>query len=624
MHTPHPPRPPYPPGGAPGESDESLAAQLRGRPESETAHPVALLMARHWQPAYDYSVICLASSANIASMVTATSFHQVLDRLMRGETGVALRPRLLVTVRDTVKAWSAEDRISGVLPDLRKPAGGRGMRAAKSMTAENRKLAERSFHALPPLAQSLLWHTEVEAEHISVPAGLSGMDTDTASAALEQAREQFRQGCVHAHRELAPSKECGFYNRLLDVPIRRGGALLPDVQQHLMECRYCRFAAEQLSHFEGGLGLLLAESVLGWGARRYLDSRPGRAQQGVRPRGGSPFGGRRQGGGGLPGSRLPGSGGRHRLLSQIPTPRRLPEPAQRHAKALITGAGVVSATLLVTALATSLWSDDDSGADPAATTGASSSRTVAPVPGSQDPPAVSAPPTSAGLPTTIEQTRLRNFAADLCLDIRGGEAKAGAETVLAVCSSAWTQQWSYGDDGLLRSVADPELCLDSRADDGFVVLERCAAEDAARGADVRYDLTVRGELLPRWSERLAVAPSSTDPGADIVVKVRDGSDAQRWRTDAASAAPESLSVSGTNSPSPGPASPPPPADDSTPAPPGEQPPGEQPTPVPVAPEATESEPYQERRSVNVSDDASPEPVLPLIAELTTVVKGVGL
>lgn len=260
------------------------------------------------------------------------------------------------------------------------------------MTAENRKLAERSFHALPPLAQSLLWHTEVEAEHISVPAGLSGMDTDTASAALEQAREQFRQGCVHAHRELAPSKECGFYNRLLDVPIRRGGALLPDVQQHLMECRYCRFAAEQLSHFEGGLGLLLAESVLGWGARRYLDSRPGRAQQGVRPRGGSPFGGRRQGGGGLPGSRLPGSGGRHRLLSQIPTPRRLPEPAQRHAKALITGAGVVSATLLVTALATSLWSDDDSGADPAATTGASSSRTVAPVPGSQDPPAVSAPP----------------------------------------------------------------------------------------------------------------------------------------------------------------------------------------------------------------------------------------
>jgi hypothetical protein len=265
---PHPPRPSYPPGGAPGESDESLAAQLRGRPESEAAHPVAPLMARHWQPVYDYAVICLASSANVASMVAATSFHHVLDRLTRGGSAAALRPQLLVAVRDTVKKWSAEDRISGVLPDLRKPAGGRGLRVAKSMTAENRKLAERSFHALPPLAQCLLWHTEVEAEPISVPAGLSGMDTDIASAALEQAREQFREGCVRAHRELAPTKECGFHNRLLDVPIRRGGALLPDVQQHLTECRYCRFAAEQLSHFEGGLGGLLAEAVLGWGGRR--------------------------------------------------------------------------------------------------------------------------------------------------------------------------------------------------------------------------------------------------------------------------------------------------------------------------------------------------------------------
>lgn len=47
-----------------------------------------------------------------------------------------------------------------------------------------------------------------------------------------------------------------------------------------MECRYCRHAAEQLSHFEGGLEVLLAETVLGWGARRYLDSRPGRGGSG--------------------------------------------------------------------------------------------------------------------------------------------------------------------------------------------------------------------------------------------------------------------------------------------------------------------------------------------------------
>ncbi|MFD1275331.1 hypothetical protein ACFQ51_38505 [Streptomyces kaempferi] len=203
---------------------------------------MALLMARHWQSTYDYAVVCLASSSHIASMVAATSFHYALDCLIRGESGAALRPRLLVTVRDTVKEWSAEDRISGVLPDLGKPAGGRGMRVAGSsgsLTAENRKLAERSFHTLPGSAQCLLWHTEVEAEPISVPAGLSGMDLGTAVAALEQAREQFRQGCVRAHRELAPSGECGYYNRLLDVPTRRGGAPLPEDRHHLAGCAHC-------------------------------------------------------------------------------------------------------------------------------------------------------------------------------------------------------------------------------------------------------------------------------------------------------------------------------------------------------------------------------------------------
>ncbi|MFE2131942.1 hydrolase, partial [Streptomyces sp. NPDC059466] len=293
MLTPHPPRPAHPPGGAFGACDESLAARLRGRPEGGATQSVALLMARHWQATYDYSVICLASSSHVASMIAATSFHYALDCLIRGESGAALRPRLLVTVRDTVKEWSAEDRISGVLPDVGKPAGGRGMRVAGSMTAENRRLAERAFHALPGSAQCLLWHTEVEAEPISVPAGLSGMDIGTATAALDRARGQFRQGCVRAHRELAPSAECGRYNRLLDVPTRFGGALSPEDRHHLAGCAHCRHAEEQLDHCEGELGVLLAEAVLGWGARRYLDTRSGGVRPGVRPLDGpAPGGGR--------------------------------------------------------------------------------------------------------------------------------------------------------------------------------------------------------------------------------------------------------------------------------------------------------------------------------------------
>ncbi|MFF6879324.1 RICIN domain-containing protein [Streptomyces sp. NPDC012474] len=522
MPTPHPPRPPYPPpGGDPVESDESLAAPLRGSPEGEVAaHSVALLMARHYQPVYDYAVICLASSAQVAAMVTGTAFHRTLNRLAFGESAVALRPALLVTVRDTIREWSGDDGISAVLPALQKPAGGRGLRAATSMTPENRILAERAFQALPAASRCLLWHVEVEADPLSVPAGLLGMDTDIASAALEQARDKFREGCVHAHRELAPTQDCRFYNRLLDVPIRRGGALLPDVQQHLDECRYCRSAAEQLSHFEGPLGPLTAEAVLGWGARRYLDSRPGRASHGSRgARSGRRGGGRR-------------GGGRHGLLSRLPVPaRRVPE-ALRSSRALISGVGAVSAGVLATVLIISASSHDGGEADPAGSNSAADGKG----------PTSATPPGTAGLPSAPGVTRLRNAGADLCLDIRD-LPKEGSGAKLAECTAVWTQQWTYEDDGLLRSVADPGLCLDSHKDAGVVVLGTCADEDAERGDDVRYDITVQGELLPRWDERLALAPAGDDPDADIVVKVRDrSSDAQRWQPEPLPTAEGSLSI----------------------------------------------------------------------------------
>ncbi|MEU3512970.1 hydrolase, partial [Streptomyces longwoodensis] len=253
MLTPRPPRPPYPPpGGDSGESDESLAAGVRGGPDGEVAESTALLIARHWRPVHDYAVICLASSGSVAAMVTGAAFHRVFDRLKLGEQGTALRPRLLVTVRDTVLLWSGTVRISGVLPALGKPSGARGMRAAKTLVPENRVLAERAYQGLPSVDRAVLWHVEVEAEPLGLAAALLGVDADTAAAALDQARDKLREGLVRAHRELAPSRDCRFYNRLLDVPLRRGAQLLPDVRRHLDACRYCRAAAEQLGHFDPG------------------------------------------------------------------------------------------------------------------------------------------------------------------------------------------------------------------------------------------------------------------------------------------------------------------------------------------------------------------------------------
>ncbi|MFG2727408.1 ricin-type beta-trefoil lectin domain protein [Streptomyces canus] len=462
-------------------------------------HAIALLMARHWQATYEYSVICLASWSGSASMAAAAAFHRVLGRAGDG----ALRPQLLVAVREFVKEWAADDEISAVLPELRKTIGGRGLRAARSATPERRQLAERAFRALPGASQCLLWHSEVEAEPISVPAGLLGVDASRAAAALEQAREQFRTGCVRAHRELAPTSECRFYNRLLDVPIRRGGGLLPDVRKHLTDCRYCRHAAEQLSHFEGGLEVLLAETVLGWGAHRYLDSRPARSAERPAP----------------PGAARAKPGGRHR-----PVPAGLLAQPRKSARAVLVGAGLTSLVLLATVLVAKGWSDDGSVPTPGATWGAVSGNTVRPTPSTVSQDAGSPSTASMGNPVEVGHGRLRNADAGLCLDTQGAHharTAAGTKAVLAECSSAGSQQWSYQEDGLLRSTADPRLCLDSDTEKRSVVIGDCLTH----AGEVRYDLTVRGELLLRRGKGLLVAPGKGDT---VVVTERNGSQGQRW------------------------------------------------------------------------------------------------
>ncbi|MFF1303578.1 ricin-type beta-trefoil lectin domain protein [Streptomyces sp. NPDC058307] len=485
-------------------------------------HAVALLMARHWQATYEYSVICLASWSGSASMAAAAAFHRVLDRAGEG----ALRPQLLVAVREFVKEWAADDEISAVLPELRKTIGGRGLRAARSVTPERRLLAERAFKALPGASQCLLWHAEVEAESISVPAGLLGVDASRAAAALEQAREQFRTGCVRAHRELAPTSECRFYNRLLDVPIRRGGGLLPDVRKHLTECRYCRHAAEQLSHFEGGLEVLLAETVLGWGAHRYLDSRPARAAE--RPAAARPGAARTK------------PGGRHR-----PVPAGLRAQPRKSARAVLVGAGLTSLALLATVLVTKGWSEDGGVPTTGVTWGAVSGNTVLPSPSGVSRSVGSPSAASMGNPVEVGHGRLRNTDAGLCLDTHDARIAEGAKAVLAKCSAAGSQQWTYQEDGLLRSAADPGLCLDSDAEKRSVVVADCLT----RTGEVRYDLTVRGELLLRRGKGLLVAPGNEET---VVVAERNGSKGQRWLLESADESAPAQQGTGTpRDPEPG-------------------------------------------------------------------------
>ncbi|MGW2464587.1 RICIN domain-containing protein [Streptomyces sp. NPDC001761] len=172
---------------------------------------------------------------------------------------------------------------------------------------------------------------------------------------------------------------------------------------------------------------------------------------------------------------------------------------------------MASAGLLATVLAVGGWADRDDGTAPVATSAT---------------PGAPAPSGTLGLPAAGRPGPLRN-AAGRCLDVKG-TPQQGASAVLADCSGSATQRWTYGTDGLLRSAAGTGLCLDSHADAGVVLLGRCAGAGSERGDDVRYDLTSRGELLPRWDRTLALAAGGDQAGADLVVKVRDGSPGQRW------------------------------------------------------------------------------------------------
>ncbi|GHI09332.1 hydrolase [Streptomyces cellostaticus] len=575
MHSPYPPRPPFPPcpGSLPGESDRNLVAQLGG-PDGGRHHAVALLLARHWRSTRDYAVVCLAAAGPSAQLVATAAVQRVLGRLAGGAVGGALRPQLLVTVRETVRAWAADDAACVVMPELRKPTGGRGLRATMPGTPERRQLAERAFQALPGASQCLLWHTEVEAEPINIPAGLLGIDVATAAAALEQAREQFRAGCVRAHREVAPSGECRFYNRLLDVPIRRGGSLLPDVQQHLTACRHCRHAAEQLSHFEGGLDVLLAETVLGWGARRYLDSRPGRGAVEEWPC--------------EPPAVHPGPGGRHRTA-----------PEGRRRTALAVGVGLTALALLATVLVTKGWSDDNGVPGPHVTWGAPVGQSARP--GATGRRSSAASPSAASVGETVEAAhgRLRSLASGRCLDVRGGRAETGAAVLLAGCSSAGSQQWSYRDDGLLRSAADPTLCLAADPGTRTVVVSGCVVH----AGEVAYDLTVRGELLLRRPGGLALSPGSGTSSARVVVAARDGSGEQLWVLEPEAAAAPHASAA-PDAPDPGRPEP----SRRSAGQPGEDAPRDKPGPGTRPPERGEEE--YEPRIAQVGTGDAPAPVRP--------------
>ncbi|WP_055551986.1 RICIN domain-containing protein [Streptomyces sp. NBRC 110028] len=506
-----------------GVTDEQLTAEMKkcsGKPSEQ--QPAGELLGRHWEAAFSYASVCTTGS-HPAGILTSAAFTRLFAEALRRNTpAIAWRPRVLATVRGIAEEWNAGPRAALLHPGLRAVPRERGRADGRFRPPENRRLVFRAFQKLPEAARCLLWHTEVEAERLAVPAGLLGL-SDDAPAELERARLRWRQACLEAHRDTAPEEECRQYSRLLDVSLRRGDTRLdPDLRQHLVRCEHCRHAADQLDHSTGRVALLLAEAVLGWGARDYLDSRPGRRipepgpvaapppMPSVPPRGAGPR----------------HSAGKNPWWKARPAARRR-RPGLTRGRLLVMTAATVSGCVLVSVAVASVlpsgagenaaYDRDTPSSQPAAGAGDTTA------PGS-DPSWIGAD----GRPDDTLRGRLRNAANGLCLDIVGGKPEAGAETEATPCTSAATQQWSYEADGLLRSRADPDLCLNSRL--SFAVqLGSCATTSQRAAANVRYDFTLQGTLVPRWNQELALTPDSTEKGAGMVLKTRDDSArSQRW------------------------------------------------------------------------------------------------
>ncbi|MFH8388914.1 ricin-type beta-trefoil lectin domain protein [Streptomyces sp. NPDC018036] len=262
-------------------SDERLAAELKKQGGATANYPVGELLDRHWEAVFSYARLCTAG-VRPAGMLTTASFTRLFgDSLHQGGPSAAWRPQLLVTVRRIAAEWLTDQRRDLLHPELLAGAGregGEDRAAARLLPPEGRRLISRAFQRLPGPARCLLWHGEVEAERPEVPAALLGIFPEDAVTELERARERLRQGCLEIHHELAPSQECRRYHRMLDVSFRRGGLDLdPDLRGHMDACGHCRYAADQLSRFNGDLALPLAEAVLGWGAHAYAASRRARA-----------------------------------------------------------------------------------------------------------------------------------------------------------------------------------------------------------------------------------------------------------------------------------------------------------------------------------------------------------
>lgn len=182
-------------------------------------------------------------------------------------------PLLLTAVRTTATTWEADGRGRQLSPDLRRWLNS-GEAARYTGPRLQRPIALRGLRDMQEADAGLLWLAETEARPLSAIARRLGLDPATAHRELEQARELFRDRCRRAHLDTPMDARCRGYARLLDGVTRSPAARPPeDLSRHLATCARCAEAADCLRLDVAALPAALADGVLGWGGRAYLERR---------------------------------------------------------------------------------------------------------------------------------------------------------------------------------------------------------------------------------------------------------------------------------------------------------------------------------------------------------------
>jgi len=510
------------------------------RTNSPTAYPALReLRARHQASVLAYARLCATSDATAGQLAAEVFTAAARDAAHGAEPSVPWRHQLLLLTADLAAGWAADERAAGLDPSL--------LLVLNSLAAGSGAVRMPAppllgpFQSLPSRAQGLIWYGIVERESEERTATLLGLTREDVAHELDSALQALAQACLRSRLLASADPRCQDFRRLIEQSVRPVNPRhSTDLNSHMVICPHCSVAYQELSALRDGPRTTLGDGLLPWSGPAYVRDAP------TVTRTNAP----------APEASWPGAP---------------PRPSRRRFVLASAVLGVTLVPLLIVLLSpgdgspgqrspagsrpvTSAPSRSEAAAPASPTAAGSPSPSPSPFPSpspTSRPPTTRPPapkPTRTAKPTPkplpppppvfrapgASASQVVNVASGRCLDIRGGVLERGTDVVTAPCSaSSATQRWRVDADlALLRSVADSDLCLDSRGDvDRRVGIWECSSvNDDDNGDNLRFTVDSDGVIRPAIAIATGLAP---DGDGGLSLEPLTGGSGQRWRAGAA-------------------------------------------------------------------------------------------